>query len=100
MRRLVVALAVLVASVGLAPVPTQAAEVAAGFSTSYQRIPGAGGTEIGAVVLTPTGQGAGPFPLVVMPSSWGVPNLEYVGQGSKLATAGFQVISYSSRGFW
>jgi dipeptidyl aminopeptidase/acylaminoacyl peptidase len=35
-----------------------------------------------------------------MPSSWGVPNVEYVGQGSKLATAGFQVISYSSRGFW
>ncbi|NEA33445.1 CocE/NonD family hydrolase [Streptomyces sp. SID13031] len=100
MRRLVVALAVLVASVGLAPVPTQAAPAAAGFSTAYQRIPGAGGTEIGAVVLTPTGQGAGPFPLVVMPSSWGVPNLEYVGQGSKLAKAGFQVISYSSRGFW
>ncbi|MEV6412217.1 alpha/beta fold hydrolase [Kribbella sp. NPDC051718] len=97
MRRLVVALAVLVASIGLAPVPAQAA---AGFSTSYQRIPGAGGTEIGAVVLTPTGQGSGPFPLVVMPSSWGVPNLEYVGQGSKLAKAGFQVISYSSRGFW
>ncbi|GAA3558202.1 CocE/NonD family hydrolase [Kribbella ginsengisoli] len=100
MRRLVVALAVLVASIGLAPAPAQAQTQAAGFSTSYQRIPGAGGTELGAVVLTPTGQGAGPFPLVVMPSSWGVPNLEYVGQGSKLATAGFQVISYTSRGFW
>jgi predicted acyl esterase len=97
MRRLVIALAVLVASVGLAPVP---ADAAPGFSTAYQRIPGAGGTELGAVVLTPTGQGDGPFPLVVMPSSWGVPNVEYVGQGSKLATAGFQVISYSSRGFW
>jgi predicted acyl esterase len=72
----------------------------AGFGTAYQRIPGAGGITIGAVVLTPTGQGSGPFPLVVMPSSWGVPNAEYVGQGAKLATAGFQVISYSSRGFW
>jgi len=71
-----------------------------GFSTVYQRIPGAGGIQIGAVVLTPTGQGSGPFPLIVMPSSWGVPNLEYVGQGAKLATSGFQVISYSSRGFW
>ncbi|MEU8222784.1 CocE/NonD family hydrolase [Kribbella sp. NPDC048915] len=71
-----------------------------GFSAAYQRIPGAGGIEIGAVVLTPTGQGSGPFPLVVMPSSWGMPNVEYVGQGAKLATAGFQVISYSSRGFW
>ena len=97
MRRLVIALAVIAASVGLAPVP---ADAAPGFSTAYQRIPGAGGTELGAVVLTPTGQGNGPFPLVVMPSSWGVPNVEYVGQGSKLATAGFQVISYSSRGFW
>ncbi|TDU87340.1 putative acyl esterase [Kribbella voronezhensis] len=97
MRRLVIALALIAASVGLAPIPAQAAP---GFSTSYQRIPGAGGTELGAVVLTPTGQGTGPFPLVVMPSSWGVPNVEYVGQGSKLATAGFQVISYSSRGFW
>ncbi|TCM38987.1 alpha/beta fold hydrolase [Kribbella sp. VKM Ac-2568] len=97
MRRLLLALAVVAASVGIAPVT---ADAAPGFSTAYQRIPGAGGTEIGAVVLTPTGQGAGPFPLVVMPSSWGVPNVEYVGQGSKLAKAGFQVISYSSRGFW
>jgi predicted acyl esterase len=75
-------------------------QAAAGFSTSYQRIPGADGISLGAVVLTPTGQGDGPFPLVVMPSSWGVPNVEYVGQGTKLATAGFQVIAYSSRGFW
>jgi hypothetical protein len=88
MRRFVLALAVIAASVGLSPVAAQAAP---GFSTAYDRIPGAGGTEIGAVVLTPTGQGAGPFPLVVMPSSWGVPNVEYVGQGSKLAKAGFQV---------
>jgi dienelactone hydrolase len=97
MRRLVIALALIAASIGLAPIP---AEAAPGFSTAYQRIPGDGGTELGAVVLTPTGQGSGPFPLVVMPSSWGVPNIEYVGQGSKLAIAGFQVISYTSRGFW
>jgi predicted acyl esterase len=96
-RRVVFALVVVVlASIGI----TLPAAQAAGFSTAYQRIPGAGGTELGAVVLTPTGQGSGPFPLVVMPSSWGLPNVEYVGQGAKLATAGFQVISYSSRGFW
>ncbi|HEY0688391.1 MAG TPA: CocE/NonD family hydrolase [Kribbella sp.] len=100
MRRVVLALFALVVAVagtGLSPL---AADAVPGFSTSYQRIPGAGGTAIGAVVLTPTGQGVGPFPLVVMPSSWGIPNAEYVGQGAKLATAGFQVISYSSRGFW
>ncbi|MFG1905112.1 CocE/NonD family hydrolase [Kribbella sp. NPDC048928] len=103
MRRLAAALAVAltVAFALVAAGPrADASQVAAGFSTSYERIPGADGIGIGAVVLTPTGQGDGPFPLVVMPSSWGVPNVEYVGQGAKLATAGFQVISYSSRGFW
>lgn len=99
MRRLAAALAVALTLIAIGP-RADASQTATGFSTSYERIPGAGGIEIGAVVLTPTGQGDGPFPLVVMPSSWGVPNVEYVGQGAKLATAGFQVISYSSRGFW
>ncbi|MEV5963590.1 CocE/NonD family hydrolase [Kribbella sp. NPDC051952] len=103
MRRIAAALAVVLTAalivITLGP-SAEADQTAPGFSTSYQRIPGAGGTPIGAVVLTPTGQGDGPFPLVVMPSSWGVPNVEYVGQGAKLATSGFQVISYSSRGFW
>ncbi|MEV6270622.1 CocE/NonD family hydrolase [Kribbella sp. NPDC051936] len=99
MRRLAAALAVALTLIASGP-RADASQTATGFSTSYERIPGAGGIEIGAVVLTPTGQGDGPFPLVVMPSSWGVPNIEYVGQGAKLATAGFQVISYSSRGFW
>jgi predicted acyl esterase len=97
--RLAAALAVALTLITIGP-RAEASQSAPGFSASYQRIPGADGIEIGAVVLTPTGQGSGPFPLVVMPSSWGVPNVEYVGQGSKLATAGFQVISYSSRGFW
>jgi len=98
-RRIASALAVVLTLLTIGPAVDANADQA-GFSTSYQRIPGAGGIEIGAVVLTPTGQGDGPFPLVVMPSSWGVPNAEYVGQGAKLATAGFEVISYSSRGFW
>lgn len=102
MRRVFVAFMLVLASIGVAPAATaQTAQTdAAGFAIEYERIPGSGLTGIGAVVLTPTGQGSGPFPLVVMPSSWGVPNLEYVGQGAKLAKAGFQVISYSSRGFW
>ena len=98
MRKIAAALAIaLVAALTLGP-PAQAEQP--GFSTSYQRIQGAGGIQLGAVVLTPTGQGNGPFPLVVMPSSWGAPNLEYVGQGAKLAKSGFQVISYTSRGLW
>ncbi|MFC0622907.1 CocE/NonD family hydrolase [Kribbella deserti] len=99
MRRVLVVLLLVLTSVGVAP-PATARTQAAGFAVQYERIPGWSGTAIGAVVLTPTGQGSGPFPLVVMPSSWGVPNVEYVGQGAKLAKAGFQVISYSSRGFW
>jgi putative CocE/NonD family hydrolase len=101
-RRLGAVLAAVLAVLAVVSVGPRAdaGETAAGFSTSYVRIPGASGISIGAVVLTPNGQGAGPFPLVVMPSSWGVPNVEYVGQGAKLAADGFQVISYSSRGFW
>ncbi len=99
MRRIAAALAVALTLLTVSA-RADADQAAAGFSTSYQRIPGVDGILLGAVVLTPTGQGDGPFPLVVMPSSWGVPNVEYVGQGTKLATAGFQVISYSSRGFW
>jgi hypothetical protein len=97
-RRIAAVLAVVLILLTVGPAMT--AHAAPGFSTSYQRIPGASGIELGAVVLTPAGQGDGPFPLVVMPSSWGVPNVEYVGQGATLAAAGFQVISYSSRGFW
>ncbi|TWD83090.1 putative acyl esterase [Kribbella amoyensis] len=100
MRRLAPVVAAVLAFTVVTPIAETQAQTAAGFSTAYQRIPGDGGSQLGAVVLTPTGQGEGPFPLVVMPSSWGVPNVEYVGQGAKLATAGFQVISYSSRGFW
>ncbi len=66
----------------------------------YERIAGWDGTALGAVVITPQGQGDGPFPLVVMPSSWAVPNLEYVGRGKVLARQGYVVVSYTSRGFW
>lgn len=73
---------------------------AGGFSLRYTSIPGWDGTPLGAVVITPKDQGAGPFPLIVMPSSWGLPSLEYVGRGTVLAGQGYVVISYTSRGFW
>lgn len=72
----------------------------AGSAARHEIIPSFDGTPISAIVLTPTGQGAGPFPLVVMPSSWGIQNLEYVGRGAVLANNGYVVISYTSRGFW
>ncbi|MET7142932.1 prolyl oligopeptidase family serine peptidase [Xanthomonas sp. PPL139] len=77
-----------------------AAAAAAGFSKQYQSISSFDGTKLGALVLVPQGQGPGPFPLVVMPASWSLPNLEYVGRASELANDGYVVVSYTSRGFW
>ncbi|MGO1071025.1 CocE/NonD family hydrolase [Lysobacter sp. CA199] len=74
--------------------------VAGGFTGSYQRIPGWDGAQMGAFVMVPKDQGPGPFPLLVMPASWGAPNLEYVGRGGTLASKGYIVVSYTSRGFW
>uniref|UniRef100_UPI003F851196 CocE/NonD family hydrolase n=1 Tax=Pseudoxanthomonas winnipegensis TaxID=2480810 RepID=UPI003F851196 len=73
---------------------------AGGFNKTYERIPSFDGTELGAMVLVPTGQGSGPFPLVVMPASWSLPNLEYVGRATQMASQGYVVVSYTSRGFW
>ena len=77
-----------------------AAVSAAGFNKTYERIPGWDGTTLGALVLVPKGQGSGPFPLVVMPASWAMPNLEYLGRATQLASKGYVVVSYTSRGFW
>ncbi|KOV76773.1 X-Pro dipeptidyl-peptidase [Nocardia sp. NRRL S-836] len=77
------------------------ADAAPGHQISYKSIPGVGGTALKAFVIEPTGQGPGPFPLLVMPSSWAVPNIEYVGAAAKLAKeSGYVVVSYTSRGFW
>ncbi|WP_238598569.1 CocE/NonD family hydrolase [Saccharothrix sp. ALI-22-I] len=95
-RSLPLLLAALMALV-LAP-PAQAAP---GFAVAYETIPGQGGTPLKAFVVTPTGRGSGPFPLLVLPSSWGVGNIEYVGAAAKLAyESGYSVISYTSRGFY
>jgi len=87
----IAALALLVAS---------ASAVAGAFSKTYERIPGWDGAPMGALVLVPQGQGSGPFPLIVMPASWSLPNLEYLGRATQLASDGYVVVSYTSRGFW
>ena len=87
----IAALAMLVAS---------ASAMAGAFSKTYERIPGWDGAPMGALVLVPQGQGSGPFPLIVMPASWSLPNLEYLGRASQLASDGYVVVSYTSRGFW
>jgi predicted acyl esterase len=62
-------------------------------------IPTLDGYQLQAYVAVPTGQGNGPFPLVVMPSSWSDSYTEYVGEANVLANDGYVVVSYSSRGF-
>ncbi|HEX7305963.1 CocE/NonD family hydrolase [Lentzea sp.] len=97
MRRSLVSFLVLLITLLGAP----AALAAPGHQISYRSIAGAGGTALKALVVEPTGIGGGPFPLLVMPSSWAVPNIEYVGAAAKLAKeSGYVVVSYTSRGFW
>ncbi|WP_349657036.1 CocE/NonD family hydrolase [Xanthomonas sp. 10-10] len=79
---------------------SSASAVAGAFSKTYERIPGWDGAPMGALVLVPQGQGSGPFPLIVMPASWSLPNLEYLGRATQLASDGYVVVSYTSRGFW
>ncbi|SDK93289.1 Predicted acyl esterase [Lentzea albidocapillata subsp. violacea] len=97
MRRSLVLVLVLLSTL----LGTPAAIAAPGHQISYESITGVGGTALKALVVEPTGQGSGPFPLLVMPSSWAVPNIEYVGAAAKLAKeSGYVVVSYTSRGFW
>ena len=68
-------------------------------TTTYTRITSYDGTSLGAFVVTPTGQD-GPRPLLVMPSSWGFNDTEYVGAAQHLAErSGDVVVSYTARGF-
>lgn len=64
---------------------------------SPRSIPIGDGLVVKAYVAVPAG--AGPFPLVVMPSSWGINYFEYIGVANRLASRGYVVVSYSSRGF-
>ncbi|HDS1190381.1 TPA: X-Pro dipeptidyl-peptidase, partial [Stenotrophomonas maltophilia] len=92
MRKVVLLLILLT---GLAPTAW-----AATVKTTHRTIPSWDGTPLGAFVIEPQDAGSGRYPLLVMPSSWAVPSVEYVGVAQSLARRGYVVISYSSRGFW
>ncbi|MCC5476244.1 alpha/beta fold hydrolase [Streptomyces barringtoniae] len=82
--------------VGLAP----AAE-AGTPSVRFVDITGDGGTVLKANVVTPAGaDGSHNYPLIVLPTSWGLPQVEYLAQAQKLADAGYVVLTYNVRGFW
>jgi predicted alpha/beta hydrolase len=96
------------AALGLAPQQAQAAPAAATDGTTaaapqltFHDIPGSGGITLKGNVFTP--QDARPdrsYPLIVLPASWGVPQIEYIAQAKQLADSGYVVVSYTSRGFW
>lgn len=81
---------------GLAP----AAQATAG-GVRYVDIAGDGGTVLKANVVTPAGaDGTRRHPLIVLPTSWGFPQVEYLAQARRLADSGYVVLSYNVRGFW
>ncbi|MFI5975718.1 CocE/NonD family hydrolase [Streptomyces sp. NPDC051452] len=70
-------------------------------SVRFVDIVGDGGTVLKANVVTPAGaDGSHSYPLVVLPTSWSLPQIEYLAQARKLADSGYVVLTYNVRGFW
>ncbi|WP_448333572.1 CocE/NonD family hydrolase [Streptomyces sp. DSM 41534] len=74
---------------------------ASGVSIRFVDIPGDGGVRLAANVVAPSNADtSGRLPLVVLPTSWSLPQVEYLAQAKKLAQAGYVVLTYNTRGFW
>lgn len=54
--------------------------------------------ELHGNLLTPKNK-QGPFPTIIFPNSWTIEEHEYMAQAIRLAKEGFQVFSYSTRGW-
>lgn len=90
------------AGLATAPPSLAAAPSVAGSSAPTLRfvdIPGADGLVLKGNVFTP-GDGAASHPLVVLPASWSLNDLEYLAQAQQLAASGYVVVSYTPRGFY
>ncbi|MFD3694622.1 CocE/NonD family hydrolase [Streptomyces sp. NPDC058646] len=84
-----------------APAAAPAASPAASPELRFHDIPGSGGITLKGNVFTPADAADGrKYPLIVLPTSWGMPQIEYIAQARKLADSGYVVVSYTSRGFW
>ncbi|MGW1891414.1 CocE/NonD family hydrolase [Streptomyces sp. NPDC002004] len=96
--------AALLAGVGLGLAPVAQATPLSRTAASGPRfvdISGDGGTVLKANVVTPSdADGSHRYPVIVLPTSWGLPQVEYLAQAQKLADAGYVVVSYNVRGFW
>jgi predicted acyl esterase len=91
------------AALPAAPAPTQqeTGDHAASPDVRFVDIEGHGGTVLKANVVTPAdADGGRTYPVVVLPTSWAMPQIEYLAQAKKLAGLGYVVVSYNSRGFW
>ncbi|MGH3449099.1 MAG: CocE/NonD family hydrolase, partial [Nocardioidaceae bacterium] len=98
MRRVLPLLAAALACLLTTTVLAGQAAGATGSSTGYRTIPGSGGTPLKAFVVTPNSPGK--HPLLVMPSSWSMSDIEYLAQAWKLAEqSNYEVVSFTSRGF-
>ncbi|MHC0431909.1 CocE/NonD family hydrolase [Streptomyces sp. O3] len=84
-----------------APAARPAAQYTDAADVRFVDITGDGGTVLKANVFTPAGAAAGDrHPVIVLPTSWAMPQIEYLAQAKKLAGSGYVVVSYNSRGFW
>ncbi|MCX5279966.1 alpha/beta fold hydrolase [Streptomyces sp. NBC_00198] len=93
--------ATLIAAAGLGSAPAAQAAGGTGGGIRFVDIVGDGGTPLKANVVTPAGaDGTRAYPLVVLPTSWGLPQVEYLAQAQKLANSGYVVVGYNVRGFW
>ncbi|MEU9236900.1 CocE/NonD family hydrolase [Streptomyces subrutilus] len=96
------------AALGLAPHQAQAAPAGTAADTAaapselrFHDIPGSGGITLKGNVFSPSAAESGrKYPLIVLPTSWAMPQIEYIAQAKKLADSGYVVVSYTSRGFW
>ncbi|MFF6779712.1 CocE/NonD family hydrolase [Streptomyces sp. NPDC012510] len=91
--------ATLVAGTALGLAPTAQASSGSAPTTRFVDIEGYGGTVLKANVVAPA-DASRTYPLLVLPTSWGLPQVEYLAQARKLAEAGYVVVSYNVRGFW
>lgn len=98
-RRLtpLLALLVLLAGTVLAVLAGPAAAAPATTGPRFVDI-ASGAVVLKANVVAPAA--AGRHPAVVLPSSWGLNDLEYLAQAKALAARGYVVVSYTPRGWW
>ncbi|MCX4585031.1 CocE/NonD family hydrolase [Streptomyces sp. NBC_01481] len=88
---------------GVAPAVPMAGNQAqsATADVRFVDITGDGGTVLKANVVTPAGSDdTRRYPVIVLPTSWGLPQIEYIAQAKQLADSGYVVVSYNTRGFW